>query len=118
MGLRWNVTWTLSMPFRRRLDIHRVVNNNLLPKVSVALDEILVDGMILVSHLSRRIIEEHEFRSAVGCIHHISFFRVGGDANVQLADGFYLSQASKTFQQLRQVLVRIAIFQPKENVMN
>jgi hypothetical protein len=43
---------------------------------------------------------------------------MGGNTDVQLADSFYASQSSKTFQQLGEILFRITVFQPEKDVMN
>src|ERR1700683_5629117 len=104
------MSWTTSqMPpatalAEAALDLHRVVNNNLLPKRSTGFDEFLVNRMILVDFMPRQIIEEYKLRSAVTCLHYISLCGIGGEPRGELADSFYLSQSSKTLQQLGQIL--------------
>ena len=64
--------------------------------------------------MSSDIIKEHAFRHAIAAIHHISSCRIRWNTDVQLADSFYLSQHSKSIQELGQVFLGVAFFSQKK----
>ena len=95
-----------------------VIHDHALPQVLAIGDELLVNGMDLISVLSGDIVEEQEFRDAVAAIDDAALLGIGRHADVDASHGVDAGQRAQTGEQLGKILLGIRILQPEEHVVH
>ena len=73
-----------------------IIHHYFVPQVAAIFNKFFVDGIILVSLLSFKVVKEHQLGNMVAVLHHISFPGAGWNAYIKLSDSFDFFQRSKS----------------------